>query len=165
MGTMKRTVYIETTIPSFYFEIRSEPAMVARRESTRRWWADDREFYEVVTSAITLAELQDGDYPGRQDAVELIAAIPLLEAVPEIDEIVGVYASRHLMPREDLADAYHLATASFYGADFLLTWNCRHLANANKVQHLRTVNAELGLVVPIVTTPDLLIKELDDDPR
>lgn len=163
MWRMKRTVYIETTIPSFYFEVRSDPSMIARRESTRRWWLEDRPSYDIVTSAITLAELQDGDYPGRLDAIALMAEIPLLEAVPEIDEIVGVYAARHLMPREDLADAYHLATASFYGADFLLTWNCRHLANANKVRHLRTVNAELGLVVPIVTTPDLLIKEMDDD--
>jgi predicted nucleic acid-binding protein len=88
-----------------------------------------------------------------------VEGIPILEAVPEIEDIVGVYGARHLMPREDLGDAYHLATASYYGVHFLLTWNCRHLANANKVQHIRAVNGDLGLAVPIVTTPDLLMLE------
>ena len=74
-----------------------------------------------------------------------------------------MYVARHLMPGRDLGDAYHLAMASFYGAHFLLTWNCRHLANANKVGHLRVVNADLGLSVPVVTTPDLLLEETEDD--
>jgi hypothetical protein len=64
-----------------------------------------------------------------------------------------------------LGDAYHLAVASYYGMHFLLTWNCRHLANANKVRHLQVVNNELGLTVPIVTTPDLLLTENDNDQR
>ena len=84
----------------------------------------------------------------------------LLEVVPEVEEIVEVYLQRRLMP---LGDAYHLAVASYYGMHFLLTWNCRHLANANKVRHLQVVNGEPGLPVPIVTTPDLLLKENDDD--
>lgn len=156
---MKRTVYIETTIPSFHYEVRSEPAMIARRESTQRWWVNEGPNYDLVTSAFVLGELQEGDYPGKQDALTLISDVPLLEIAPEIEEIVAVYAARRLMPCRDLGDAYHLAVASFYGVDFLLTWNCRHLANANKVGHLRAVNAELGLLVPVVTTPDLLLME------
>ena len=89
-------------------------------------------------------------------------AIPLLELVPEIEEIARVYVARRVMPRTDFGDAFHLAIASYYGMNFLLTWNCRHLANANKAQHIRAVNAELNLLVPVITTPDLLLAEDDD---
>lgn len=153
---MKRSVYIETTIPSFYYEVRSEPEMIARRESTRRWWRDERPHYSLHSSAFVIGELQEGKYPGRSEALAMAESLRLLEIVPEIEEIVSVYLRRKLMP---LGDAYHLATASYYGMHFVLTWNCRHLANANKVRHLQLVNTALGLAVPIVTTPDLLLTE------
>jgi hypothetical protein len=160
---MKRSVYIETTIPSVYHDVRDEPALTARRESTQRWWAEDAPDYDLFTSIFVLGELQRGSYPGKDGALRLIEDLPLLGVVPEIEGIAQVYVARHLMPRGDFGDAYHLAIASYYGMDFLLTWNCRHLANANKVQHLRVVNAELGLSVPIVTTPDLLLEETEDE--
>ena len=160
---MRRSVYIETTIPSFYYEVREEPEMIARRESTRRWWKEESANYDLVTSAFVVGELQEGDYPGRVEALKLANSIALLEIVPEIQTIVSVYVARLLMPSADLGDAYHLAVASYYGVHFLLTWNCRHLANANKVRHMQAVNAELGLSVPIVTTPDLLLTESSDE--
>ncbi len=159
---MRRSVYIETTIPSFLYEVRDEPAMVARRESTRRWWDEERAVYDLFTSAIVLGELKAGDYPGKAGAIRAMEGIPLLEVVPEIEEIARVYVARRIMPASDFGDAFHLAVASYYGMQFLLTWNCRHLANANKVQHIRVVNAELGISVPVVTTPDLLLAEETD---
>ena len=90
----------------------------------------------------------------------MIAPLPWLEVVPAIEDIVAVYVQRKLMP---LGDAYHLAVASYYGMHFVLTWNCRHLANANKIRHLQIINGELGLAVPIITTPDLLLMEANDD--
>ena len=153
---MRRSVYIETTIPSFYYQERAEPEMVARRESTRRWWAEEGPRFDLSCSAFVVGELRQGVYPGQAEAIKLIESLPLLEIVPEIEDIVNVYVRRKLMPA---GDAYHLAVASYYGLDFLLTWNCQHLANANKVRHLQVVNGELGLPAPIVTTPDLLLTE------
>jgi hypothetical protein len=63
------------------------------------------------------------------------------------------------MPREAEGDAYHLALASLCKVDFLLTWNCQHLANANKVRHLTILNSRLGLAMPVITTPLTLIRE------
>jgi len=160
---MRRTVYIETTVPSFYHETRSEPAMVARRESTRLWWQEEAPFFDLSISAFVLGELRQGDYPGKPDTLRLVETAPLLEAVPEIEDIAGAYIRRSLMPQDELGDAYHLAIASYYAVDFLLTWNCRHLANASKNQHLRVVNTELGLHIPVITTPDLLFHEEADD--
>jgi hypothetical protein len=160
MSIMKRSVYIETTIPSFYYEVRSEPEMIARRESTRRWWTEEGPRYDLFCSAFVIGELQEGEYPGKEDALRLVAPLQILEIASEIEEIAQTYHRRQLMP---LGDAYHLAVASFYGMHFVLTWNCRHLANANKVRHLQVVNGELGLPVPIVTTPDLLLTEVEND--
>jgi predicted nucleic acid-binding protein len=120
------TVYIETTIPSLYFDERPDAKTVARREWTRAWWDGHRQNYRLFTGA------------------------PVIEAVTEIIE---AYVERHVMPRDPSADAAHLALASFYKCDYLLTWNCVHLANANKYGHIRRVNTLLGLPVPQLITP------------
>src|SRR5947207_107772 len=70
-----------------------------------------------------------------------------------LDAIVETCIAHYVMPRNSLGDALHLALTSYYGCHFLLTWNCLHLANANKFEHIRHVNALLWLYVPIITTP------------
>lgn len=150
---MKKIVYVETSIPSFYQEIRTEPEMIARRNWTREWWDNQREHYQLVTSMAVIEELERGDYPNKERTVELVADIPLLSINTEIHEIVETYIRRKLMPADVMGDALHLATASFHGCDFLLTWNCKHLANANKFSHIRRLNTLLGLYVPALITP------------
>ena len=150
---MKKVVYIETTIPSFYQEVRTEPEMIARRNWTREWWNNQREHYQLVTSIAVIEELERGDYPNKEKILNLVADIPLLSINTEIHDIVETYMKRKLMPADILGDALHLAIASFHGCDFLLTWNCKHLANANKFSHIRRLNALLGLYVPALITP------------
>lgn len=156
---MKRRVYVETTIPSFYFEKRSQPEMVARRKWTRIWWEKAVVEHELVTSEAVLDELARGDFEGRDSCLALVDSLPLLSVQPPIAEIVEAYVAHHLMPRDPAGDALHLALASFHRCDFLVTWNCRHLANANKFDHLRRVNGILGLFVPSLVTPLELLEE------
>ena len=156
---MQKRVYIETTIPSYYFEIRPEPEMVARRNQTREWWESEREHYELVTSVAVLEELEQGNYPVKTNALDLLRDVPLVAIVPEIIPIVNAYVARHVMPADPRGDALHLALASYHRCHFLLTWNCRHLANANKFEHIRHVNAELGLFSPTLATPVELLQD------
>ena len=156
---MKPQVYIETTIPSFYFEKRGEPEMVARRNWTREWWKSYRQLFQLTTSEAVLAELGEGDYESRDEAIALLDDVELLALPDHVADIVNVYLDNHLMPRERLGDALHLAIASFHKCDFLLTWNCRHIANANKFEHIRIVNTRLGLFVPALVTPMELCSE------
>lgn len=158
---MNRRVYIETTIPSFYYEVRSEPEMVARRAWTREWWNDRRLRFDLVTSVAVSHELESGDFPNKVDALALIEPLPLLEIDEAIADIVDVYATHHLMPADPAGDALHLALASYHRCDFLLTWNCRHLANANKFAHIRRINGLLGLFVPALVTPLQLLGDED----
>ena len=150
---MKPRIYVETSIPSFYYEVRTEPDMIARREWTRQFWTEATDNYSLVTSIAVLEELERGNFPNKQDALKLIDSLPLLSGPDEILEIVDTYIRHMIMPADPRGDALHLAIASYYKCDFLLTWNCKHLANANKFGHIRKINAMLGLYVPMLVTP------------
>ena len=159
---MLKKVYVETTIPSFYHNVRSEPEMLTVMNWTRQWWDQHRIAYEVVSSPAVLDELSEGDHPQKAEKIALLHNVPLLDVTAEVLEIVEVYIAHKLMPQDRSGDALHLALASHYGCDILLTWNCVHLANANKFRHIQRVNALLGLSVPLLSTP-LQLMEDDHD--
>ena len=160
---MKPKVYIETSIPSFYYEVRPEPEMVARRQWTRQWWDNLRRDYLLVTSVAVLDELNYGDYPNKDEIVRLVSDLPLVSIELAVTEVVQAYIEHKVMPRDPVGDALHLALASYHKCDFLLTWNCHHLANANKFGHIRRVNVMLGLYVPSLVTPLELLGEQEDE--
>ena len=153
-------VYVETTIPNFYYETRTQPELAARRDLTRSWWSDAAERYDLVTSSIVLRELAAGQrHHMVRLRMDLLRAIPVLFARPRIREIVKVYVEQKLMPaKPTFADAMHLALASQDYCDFIITWVCRHLANPNKAAHIRRVNSALGLHVPDLVTPHDLLR-------
>lgn len=150
---MKSRIYVETSIVSFYHEVRTEPDMIARRDWTRKFWDVASEQYTLLTSVAVLEEMERGNFPNKQAAISLASSLPLLPATDEIFAIVETYISQMIMPSDPRGDALHLAFASFYKCDFLLTWNCKHLANANKFVHIRKINDKLGLTVPMLVTP------------
>ena len=149
----KPRVYVETTIPSFYHETRTAPDILARRRWTRQWWSGAPERYELVTSSPVLDELAGGPRERIAERLTLVRELPLLAIEPGIGEILQAYLRHKLMPADPAGDALHLALASYHKCDFLVTWNCRNLANANKFEHIRRINTMLGLFVPILATP------------
>lgn len=149
----KPQVYVETSIPSFYHDPRTSPDIVARREWTRQWWVKAAVQYELVTSAPVVEELARGVPDLSAQRLTLIRDLPVLSVEPAILEVVDTYIRNKLMPADPTGDALHLALASWYSCDFLVTWNCQHLANANKFGHIRQVNTLLGLFVPTLVTP------------
>ncbi|MCD4726517.1 MAG: type II toxin-antitoxin system VapC family toxin [Pirellulales bacterium] len=162
MGSMNMLIpkiYIETSIPSFYCTTRTDPESVACKGWTQHWWDFKREGCKVFTSEVVIEELENGDYPTKQEALSLIDGIPILTVEPAVLEITKTYTRHFLMPDKPMGDAMHLALASFHQCDFLLTWNCQHLANANKFQHIRRVNSMLGLFIPSLVTPLELLGE------
>ena len=148
-------IYVETTIPSFYFEVRTEPTMVSRRLWTREWFDASNQVDELVTSSAVLEELERGTFPGREDAMDLIAGLAPLPIIDAIREIVHEYIARLLMPADPSGDALHLALASYYGCDFLVTWNCKHLANAQIKRRIESVCQAHWFRIPIICTPEI----------
>ena len=156
---MNCLIYIETSIPSFYFESRSGAQIQARREWTREWWEIGKWSDALVTSPVVIAELQaTPDAAKRDEMLGLLEDLPRVAYADEIDAIVEVYLRNKLMPLASGGDAHHLALASFHACDILLTWNCKHLANGNKTGHLHLINNSLGLHTPQIITPLELIE-------
>jgi hypothetical protein len=155
---MTATVYAETTVFSFYHDEREGSSY--RRRITRDWWRTQRRHYDVFASYFVLREAADGDYPGNHKVAALVRRQTMLDVPEEISGIIRVYIDNHVMPAGDAGDAAHLAVASYHGIDYLLTWNCRHLANANKFDHIRKINRRLGLLTPELVTPEQLFREI-----
>jgi len=160
---MPTRVYIETTIPSLYHTARTDPESVARMHWTRQWWAEFGPQFELLTSPAVILELQQGSTEKTEDRLELISGLELLDITDDVERIVAVYIDRLVMPSDPGGDALHLAITSYYGLDVLLTWNCRHLANPNKMEHIESVNRELGLPMPVITTPLNYVGGVDAD--
>jgi hypothetical protein len=154
-------VYLETSFFSFYHDERTAPAIVAMRDWTRQFWDERRAEYNLVTSEAVLDELRKGGAYHKEAALKMALTIPLLPVGAEIAGIVQAYVKHKVMPQDPAGDALHLALASFHACDYLVTWNCRHLANANKFGHIRDINRQLGLKSPDLVTPQELLGETE----
>ena len=154
-------VYIETSVVSYLLQ-RPSPQIVAaaRQVLTRRWWSEERSIYELVTSQYVLDEAADGDAQLAQERLDALDGIPLLQLGPEIDAIAGEIISRAILPPKAQVDALHIATAAHHRIDYLLTWNCTHIANARILPRIQRVLTERGCYVPIICTPEEM---LDDE--
>jgi len=154
---MKEKVYLDSTIPSYYFDRRKSLATFA--EITRKWWSQMAGEYDLFVSDAVLNELEGGNYPNQEEVVALVSGVSLLPRLDDLDRIVEFYGANYVMPKSLTGDAAHLAYASYYNIEYLLTWNCNHLANANKRKHIRIINGRLGLTTPEIITPLQLFKD------
>ena len=108
--------------------MRTTPSIVARRDWTRQWWSDAPIRYELVTSLAVIGELRSGPPGKHSEWLSLIKDLLILPIEPAVEEIVDTYQAHKLMPKDPAGDALHLALASYHKCDFLVTWNCQHLA-------------------------------------
>jgi len=160
---MPRTVYLETTIPGAYHDERDDVVSRFQRYQTRLWWTTHRANYELYTSEAVLAELRQGSFPAQEESIRLLDGVPVLPVADEIRGVAQAYLDHRVMPRGHMGDSFHLAFACVYGLDYLLTWNCRHLANPSKVAHIMAINRRLGLLTPAILTPQMLVEEAADE--
>ena len=154
-------VYIETSIVSYLRQRSSGQVVTAARQLlTRRWWESERFNFELVTSQYVIDEAADGDPQLAQERLESPDDIPLLQLGPDIDAIASEIMSRAILPPKAQVDALHIATAAHHGIDYLLTWNCTHIANARILPRIHRVLAEMNCFIPIICTPEEM---LDDE--
>lgn len=158
-----RSVYVETSVASYYAETRETVEAMAWRQATRRWWAKAPGKYRLVTSEYVFAELQRAPEPKRSEALRILEPVELLDPRPETDDVIAYYMEHKLMPQDATGDAAHLAMASLARVDFLVTWNLRHLANVHKLHHAEVLNARLKLPTPQMVTPYSLLEENIDE--
>lgn len=97
------------------------------------------------------------DFPGREASLALLEEMNPLPITPEVEGVAEAYQKHLVMPAGDMGDAVHLAIACVHEVDYLLTWNCAHIANTNKIRHIQVVNMRLGLLTPVMLTPEMLV--------
>ena len=153
----KPRVYVETTIPSAYYTDRNDPAMVKRRDATRKWWSVATVASDLVTSPAVLRELSNGTSPHVPARLRLLSDLPVLEITPAVMSPAATYVARRIMPAHPFEDALHLALASHHACDALATWDFRHLANPAKFLVIQRINTEFHLPVPLIASPAYLL--------
>jgi hypothetical protein len=155
------TVYIETSIVSYLRQRPSSQVITAARQLlTHQWWNDERNKYELVTSQFCLDEAADGDPALAAQRLELLDGIPLLPLDPAIGTIANEIISRAILPPTAAIDALHIALVAHHEIQYLLTWNCKHIANAKILPRIHHTLADLGYPIPIICTPEEMV---DDD--
>lgn len=148
-------IYVDTSIVG-YLTPRSASDVVfqARQQLTRRWWQQRREGFDLYISQLVLDEAGAGDPSAAADRLRLLEGLPLLGESAEADRLADLLIARHLLPAKAAADAQLVALAATAGVDYLLTWNCKHIANADLLPALyETLRAE-GFPPPLIVTPE-----------
>jgi predicted nucleic acid-binding protein len=155
------TLYIETSIVS-YLRQRPSPQVIAaaRQLLTRKWWDEERSNYELVTSQYVLDEASAGDPVLALERLESLDGIPLLPLDPQIAVIANELVSRAILPLQAAIDALHIAMVAYHRVQYLLTWNCTHIANAKILPRIHRVLTDLGYPIPIICTPEEMV--IDD---
>lgn len=149
-------MYLETSYVSACVTDRGDTASAYRRQVSARWWKEQRAKHELFVAEEVLAELSHPDFRHRSDASALIREISVLPMNEDVRGLARILVREKVMPSPVAGDAIHVAIASVHGIEYMLTWNVRHLANVNKIEHLRTVCRRVGYVPPQIVTPDVL---------
>ena len=157
---MKPSIYMESTIPSYYSARPSRDIIsLARQEITRIWWKKHRKKYDVYISQLVIEECSRGDKNHAERRLKLLKEFPVLSLDNDVISLAEKILSEKVLPAKAADDAAHIAVACVYETDFLLTWNFKHIANAHIIKLLRDTVEKEGFGFPTITTPEELIGE------
>ena len=150
---MKLSLYIETSVIGAYLD-NGDPF---RRDITIRWWEHELAEYDVFSSMLVQRELERIAEPHRSGYLNLIRPLKYLDLAEEVAILAEGYIERGIFHRKFIADAIHVALASFHKVDYLVTWNFGHIANVRKQARLRLFNTTAGFFSPVIITPEFLV--------
>ena len=158
------TVYIETSIVSYATARPSSDLNIATLQmQARDWWRIERPKFDLVTSQLVINEASAGDPGAAADRLKLLAGVPLVSIDLEVRQIAEALVAASLMPAKAAADALHVAAAAVADIDYLLTLNCRHIANAHTLPRIYEILADCGHGGLLICTPAEFLGELYDD--
>jgi predicted nucleic acid-binding protein len=151
---MSETVYIETSIIG-YLTARTSNNLIlmANIEATREWWDTRREQFELYISQTVLDEAARGDAEIAKRRLEILSDFPLLEVNEAVQDLAAQFLTKSNLPPKAADDAIHIAVATIYSLDYLLTWNCKHIANAQIQKKLVQISLDAGYELPTICTP------------
>ncbi len=153
------SVYVETTIPSYLTAVPSRDLVTAgRQQVTHDWWQTAKERFELFISEAVLQEIRAGDAEAATKRMKLVEGMTVLDVTQEVDSLAEIYQQRFNLPQRARTDVVHIAVAVVYELDYVVTWNCKHIANGQIFRRLIEVNRSLGRFTPLLYTPAELVE-------
>lgn len=161
---MKKSVYIETSIPSYLTARPSRDVRAAAwQQITAEWWDAARKNYEVFTSELAVTEASSDNPEAAERRLAVLREIPRLKINERAQELAERLISKGGILASARADALHVALASVHRVDYLLTWICRHINNAAKKPIIRSICVGAGYLYPEICTPVELLSDKNGD--
>jgi predicted nucleic acid-binding protein len=155
---MKKSVYVESTVISYLTAKPSRDVVVAgHQQLTREWWDYSLPKLNPFVSQFVVNEVSAGDPVASKARLKSISTFSLLEMKPEIEHIANQYFRAIRIPEKAKSDAFHLAVATWHGLDFLVSWNCTHIASARVRGIVEQINAQNDFATPMICTPEELM--------
>ncbi|REJ94659.1 MAG: DNA-binding protein [Planctomycetota bacterium] len=152
------TVYLETTFISYLVALPSRDVIVAaHQQMTRDWWDTRRNHFQCSVSQVVIDEASAGDPDEIQKRLQVVQELPVLEVTKSAESLAQAIIASGVIPPRAVRDAAHVAVAAVHGIDYLLTWNCRHLANAQIMRKIKEVCDQLSERMPVICTPEELM--------
>jgi len=159
-----KSVYLETSIPSYLTARPTRDLRTAAwQQLTTQWWEEVRLNYELYTSELVIAEASQGDSDAAQRRLEALRGIPELRVDDDVEALAEKLLAEGGFPKNAEVDALHVALAAVHRIDLLLTWNCRHINNAETKPLIRSICGNAGYVCPEICTPQELLPEGTND--
>jgi hypothetical protein len=151
---MTSKIYVETSVISY---LASRPGrdviVLAQQEISRQWWSERERHGQCFISDYVLLEIQRGDAHAAQNRNHLVQGLSVLTGSVKIEELAEQLLQGSALPAAAQLDALHIATATVYEMEYVLTWNCKHIANASKRHIIEKICQDQGYRPPILTTP------------
>ena len=161
---MKPKAYMETTVVSYLTAWPNRDIVVAgHQQATRDWWQVAKNAFDVVASELVIQEARAGDEAAARDRLEVLDRLRLLEVSADALALAAKLVASGTIPQAAADDALHLAIAAVNGVEYLVTWNCRHLANATRRAEIEAAIRTAGYEPPVICTPEELLLEVDAD--
>ncbi len=152
------SVYIETTVISYLVSRPSRDILVAaHQQTTFEWWATRRHEFECYISQVVIDEIIAGNTEAAKKRMNKVEDLAVLEVTREAEALTEAIIQGSAIPQRAVRDAAHIAVATVNGIDYLLTWNCRHLANAQIIRKVSLVCNAQGYDMPVICTPEELM--------
>jgi hypothetical protein len=152
------SVYLETSFISYLVARASRDVIVAgHQQTTQDWWANRRSQFECSVSQVVIDEASLGDPAEVQKRLAIIAGLPSIEVTEDAKALAKAIMAAGMLPAHAFPDAAHIAVSAVHAVDYLLTWNCKHLANAQIARRIAVVCEQLSHKMPIICTPEELM--------
>ncbi len=157
----KESVYIETSFVSYLVSKPSRDLITAAHQQiTTEWWENKRQDFELFVSTVVLDEARAGDPNYAAMRLQALDGIPVLAVTNEAIQLANQLIQQHALPAKAAQDALHIAIATVHGMDYLLTWNCKHIANAQIRPGIEKSCRQAGYEAPRLCTPEELSDEI-----